>query len=72
MCCSEQLPHHYTDYETLSIVVLVLFYFPPKHPRGIPWGQAIRDLDYVGMFSFTVAAAAILSGIVYVQLLPSN
>ncbi|KAK4936557.1 hypothetical protein LTR10_022606 [Elasticomyces elasticus] len=57
----------------ISFVVLVLcVYFPPKHPRGIPWGQALRDLDYVGMITFTAAAAMILSGIVYVQLLPSN
>jgi hypothetical protein len=56
----------------LSLAILVFFYFPPKHPRGIPWGQALRDLDYVGMVSFTAAAAMILCGIVYVQLLPSN
>jgi hypothetical protein len=51
---------------------LALFYFPPKHPRGIPWGQALRQLDYVGIVSFTAAATMVLSGIVYVQLLPSN
>ena len=56
----------------ISLVVLALFYFPPKHPRGIPWGQAFRDLDYVGIVSFTAAAAMILSGIVYAELLPSN
>jgi len=56
----------------LSFIVLVLFYFPPKHPRGIAWGQALANLDYVGMVSFTAAAGLILSGIVYVQLLPSN
>jgi hypothetical protein len=56
----------------ITFVILVLFYHPPKHPRGIPWGQAARHLDYVGIVSFTAAAAMILSGIVYVQLLPSN
>lgn len=56
----------------ISLVILAFFYFPPKHPRGIPWHQAIKDLDYVGMVSFTTAAAAILCGIVYVQILPSN
>jgi hypothetical protein len=55
-----------------SFAILLFFYFPPKHPRGIPWGQALRDLDYVGMVSFTGAAAMILCGIVYVQLLPSD
>lgn len=47
-------------------------YYPPAHPRGIPWGQALRDLDYVGMFTFTVATAGMLSGIVYALLLPSK
>lgn len=56
----------------LSFVVLVFFYFPPKHPRGIPWGQALQHLDYVGIVSFTGAAAMVLSGIVYVQLVPAN
>ena len=31
---------------TLSFAVLVVFYFPPKHPRGIPWDQALRHLDW--------------------------
>lgn len=52
--------------------MLAFFYFPPKHPRGIPWDQALRSLDYVGMISFTAAASLVLSGIVYVQLVPSN
>ena len=56
----------------ISFVILALFYYPPKHPRGIPWGQAVRHLDYVGIVSFTFSAAMILSGIVYVQLVPSN
>lgn len=56
----------------ITFFVLLAFYHPPKHPRGIPWGQAARHLDYVGIVSFTAAAAMILSGIVYVQLLPSN
>lgn len=61
-----------TIVQGISFVVLAFFYFPPKHPRGIEWGQALKDLDYVGMVSFTAAAAMILSGIVYVQILPSN
>lgn len=56
----------------MSFVVLLFFYFPPKHPRGIPWDQAFRELDYVGMLTFTAAAAMVLSGIVYVQLVPSD
>lgn len=47
-------------------------YFPPKHPRGIPWHQAVRELDYVGMASFVGATIMILCGIAFVQLVPSN
>lgn len=56
----------------ITFVILVFFYHPPKHPRGIPWDVAVRRLDYVGIVSFTAAAAMILSGIVYVQLVPAN
>lgn len=56
----------------ISFIILAAFYFPPKHPRGIAWNQALRNLDYVGMVSFTAAAAMILGGIVYVQYLPAN
>ena len=56
----------------IVFIILVLFYFPPKHPRGIPWGQAVKHLDYVGIVTFTAAAAMVLSGIVYVQYLPSK
>ncbi|KAE9976913.1 hypothetical protein EG327_007909 [Venturia inaequalis] len=58
--------------QSLSMAVLVLLYYPPKHPRGIPWKEALMNLDYIGMLSFTGATAMILSAIVYVQLIPSN
>lgn len=47
-------------------------YFPPKHPRGIPWSQALRDLDYVGAFLFITASSLVISGINYVQFLSAN
>lgn len=56
----------------ITFAILTVLYYPPKHPRGIPWDQALRHLDYVGIVSFTLAAALILSGIVYVQLLPAS
>lgn len=56
----------------ITFGTLFMFYYPPKHPRGIPWAQAVRDLDYVGIISFTLAATMVLSGIVYVQLRPSS
>lgn len=52
--------------------VLIALYYPPKHPRGIAWNVALKHLDWVGIFSFTAAAALILSGIVYVQLIPPS
>lgn len=56
----------------LSLIVLVFFYFPPKHPKGIAWNQALKELDYVGIVTFTAATAMVLSGIVYVQYLPAT
>lgn len=53
-------------------MTLALCYYPPKHPRGIPWDQAVRDLDWVGIVSFTIAAAMTLSGVVYSLLLPGS
>ncbi|GAB7356579.1 hypothetical protein MBLNU459_g7312t1 [Dothideomycetes sp. NU459] len=51
---------------------LVTLYYPPKHPRGIPWRQALRELDYVGAVSFTAAANLILAGIVYASYIPAS
>ncbi|KAK5000119.1 hypothetical protein LTR66_000981 [Elasticomyces elasticus] len=56
----------------LSFILLFFFYYPPAHPRGIPFGQAMRELDYVGMISFVGAAALILAGIVYSTILKSS
>ncbi|KAK1075672.1 hypothetical protein LTR74_000080 [Friedmanniomyces endolithicus] len=56
----------------LSLVVLAVFYFPPKHPRGIPWHEALKHLDYVGIVTSTAAVAMVLSGIVYALLLPAS
>lgn len=56
----------------ISFVLLFFFYYPPAHPRGIPFGQAMRELDYFGALLFVAAAALILSGIVYSLLLKSN
>ena len=56
----------------LSLVVLAVFYFPPKHPRGIPWHEALKHLDYVGIVTSTAAVAMVLSGIVYALLLPPS
>ncbi|KAH4064038.1 hypothetical protein HBI52_036910 [Parastagonospora nodorum] len=55
-----------------SFLGLYFFYYPPKHPRGLPTAQAFRELDYVGAILFIAAATLILVGIVYTTTLPSN
>lgn len=38
----------------ISFVGLLLLYFPPKHPNGIPHKQVLKEMDYVGMHSSLV------------------
>jgi MFS family permease len=38
--------------QAISAAGLWAFYYPPAHPLGIPFRQAIRELDYLGMFLF--------------------
>jgi len=56
----------------LSFAALYFLYFPPSHPRGLPFKQALRELDYIGGLLFIFAATLILVGIVYTQILPSR
>ncbi|KAH7370985.1 fungal trichothecene efflux pump [Pyrenochaeta sp. MPI-SDFR-AT-0127] len=55
-----------------SFLGLYFFYYPPKHPRGLPTKQAFQELDYVGAILFIASATLILVGIVYTTTLPSN
>ncbi|CRK45193.1 hypothetical protein BN1723_006494 [Verticillium longisporum] len=55
-----------------SFAGLYFYYFPPRHPRGLPFSQALRELDYVGAFLFIVATTLILTGVVYTTTLPSH
>ncbi|KAF7553821.1 hypothetical protein G7046_g6987 [Stylonectria norvegica] len=55
-----------------SFVGLVLYYHPPKHPRGLPLKQALRELDYVGSLLFLISTTLILTGIVYTTTLKSS
>lgn len=55
-----------------SFVGLWLYYYPPKHPRGLPTAQAARELDWGGCALFIIAAALTLVGIVYTTTLPST
>ncbi|OAL05350.1 MFS general substrate transporter [Phaeosphaeriaceae sp. SRC1lsM3a] len=55
-----------------SFLGLYFFYYPPKHPRGLPTSQAFRELDYAGAILFIASATLILVGIVYTTTLPSD
>ncbi|KAF4983581.1 hypothetical protein FZEAL_1031 [Fusarium zealandicum] len=55
-----------------SFLGLYLYYHPPRHPRGLPAKQALRELDYVGAILFIVATTLILTGIVYTTTLSSG
>ncbi|KAF2715467.1 MFS general substrate transporter [Pleomassaria siparia CBS 279.74] len=56
----------------LSFLGLLLMYFPPAHPYGLPIKQIIREIDYVGMFLFVAGAVPVLVGIVWTTIFPSN
>ncbi|KIV99714.1 uncharacterized protein PV09_08644 [Verruconis gallopava] len=49
----------------INFVGIYFCYVPPKHPRGVPWKQAIAGLDYVGALLVTGGVALTLIGIVY-------
>src|ERR1700761_9427680 len=55
-----------------SFVGLYLYYFPPKHPRGLPFNQALRELDYGGGVLFIIATTLILTGVNYTTILKSS
>jgi len=49
-----------------------MYYFPPAHPRGLPFKQALRELDYGGSILFILSSTLILTGIVYTTTLSSS
>ncbi|KAF2673902.1 MFS general substrate transporter [Microthyrium microscopicum] len=58
--------------QAISFLGLLLFYFPPAHPLGLPYAQVFREMDYIGMFLFTAGALPILMGIVWASVFPST
>ena len=56
----------------LSFLGLYLYYHPPRHPNGIPYKQALREMDYGGMLLFILGATPTLLGIVYSTIYPSK
>jgi len=53
-------------------VTLYAIYYPPKHPRGIPWNQAIGILDYGGAMLYSVGGSLIFAGIVQTTTIPAS
>ena len=51
---------------------MFLFYKPPKHPKGIPWHEAIRDLDYIGTAIIVPGICLTLVGIINTTYKPSS
>lgn len=47
-------------------------YHPPKHPRGVPWHQAARELDYVGALLFVIGAVLVFTGVIYTGVVSSS
>ncbi|KAF4460823.1 MFS general substrate transporter [Fusarium albosuccineum] len=55
-----------------SFLGLYFYYHPPRHPRGLPTKQALRELDYIGAILFLISTTLILTGIVYTTTLESD
>ena len=56
----------------ISLVALALLYFPPKHPKGVPWKDAIRGLDYVGTVLVIPGVCLVLVGIINTTYMSSS
>jgi hypothetical protein len=55
-----------------SFVGLYFLYYPPQHPRGLTFGEALRSVDYIGIFLFIAGAVPVLMGIVWASVYPST
>jgi D-alanyl-lipoteichoic acid acyltransferase DltB (MBOAT superfamily) len=58
--------------QIISLIALALLYFPPKHPRGVEWKEAIRGLDYVGTILVVPGVCLALVGIINTTYLPAS
>jgi MFS family permease len=47
-----------------SFIGIWTLYHPPRHPRGVPWREAIRGLDYVGAALIIPGVCLVLVGII--------
>ncbi|EHK97816.1 putative Isotrichodermin C-15 hydroxylase [Glarea lozoyensis 74030] len=58
--------------QAISALGLYLFYYPPKHPNGLPYRQVFKEMDYGGMILFIAGAGPFLAGIIYTTIYPSS
>ena len=56
----------------ISGILVFWLYFPPKHPRGLPFKVAIKQLDYIGAILFTIGLTLTLTGITLTTTNPSS
>lgn len=50
--------------QATSLIALFLLYHPPKHPKGVPWREAIKGLDYIGTTLVIPGVCLVLVGII--------
>ncbi|KAH7377328.1 major facilitator superfamily domain-containing protein [Pyrenochaeta sp. MPI-SDFR-AT-0127] len=55
-----------------SLAALFFLYKPPKHPKGVPWHEAIKGLDYVGTALIVPGICLALVGIINTTYKPSS
>ncbi|KAK7186722.1 hypothetical protein DPSP01_001075 [Paraphaeosphaeria sporulosa] len=56
----------------ISLTALFFYYKPPKHPKGIPWHEAVKGLDYVGSALIIPGVILALVGIISTTYKPSS
>ncbi|EXJ65476.1 hypothetical protein A1O7_01817 [Cladophialophora yegresii CBS 114405] len=66
--------HFYTGaiLQAASFLGLYFFYFPPAHPLGLPFSEALRQIDFIGIILFICAAVPILIGLVWTGIYESD
>lgn len=58
--------------QLVSLLGISFFYFPPKHPKGVPWHEGIKGLDYIGAFLIVAGTCISLVGIINTTFMKSN
>jgi hypothetical protein len=50
---------------SISTMLVFWLYHPPKHPKGVPWREAVRGADWVGAILSALGLVLTLMGIIY-------